>query len=125
MMWCDSTTNYGSEQPVTDIRIVDQNADTPFTETQFEAARFFVARLRAEASREKFDGEEIGMTFVPMGDYPAASLDTGMMISTTDFIRAALLMLWSLILDMAEGAGVSPAQVIQQMGLSLAENNPA
>lgn len=110
---------------MTDITSVEQSSESPFTVEQFEAARFIIARLRAEACREKFEAQDIGVTVVPLGDYPAAALDNGMSISTSDFMRAALLMLWSLVLDMSEGSGADPQQVIQQMGLSLAENHPA
>lgn len=107
-----------------DITAVEQGSESPFNEPQFEAARFLVARLRAEAAGEKFEGEEIGIKFVPMGDFPAASVDTGIVITATDFIRASLLILWSMVLDMSEAAGCSPNQVIQSMGLSLAEHDP-
>lgn len=103
----------------------EQAPESPFNEAQFEAARFLVARLRAEAAGERFEGEEIGMKFAPMGDFPAAAIDTGVIITSTDFIRASLLILWSMVLDMSECAGCTPAQVIQQMGLSLAEHDPA
>lgn len=109
---------------MTDMSSVEQ-AESPFTEPQFEAARFLVARLRAEAAGEKFDGEEIGMKFVPMGDFPAAAVDDGTVITSTDFIRASLLILWSLVLDMAESMNLAPGQVVEQMGLALAEHHPA
>lgn len=100
-------------------------SESPFSAAQFEAARFLIARLRAEAANEKFDADALGMKFTPLGDYPAASVDDGTVISMTDFIRASLLILWSLVLDTSENSGLPPGQIIAEMGLSLAEHHPA
>lgn len=104
---------------------VQEKHESPFTQPQFEAARFMVARMLAEALGEKFDPEDIGMKFTPLGDFPAATVDDGTVISTTDFIRASLLMLWSLVVDMADTCETSPQDVIQAVGVSLAEHHPA
>lgn len=111
------------------FRVEPEHNPSPFSPAQFEAARFIVARLRAEASQEKFDPDEIGLKFTPLGDLPAAIVDDGTIISITDFIRASLLMIWSLVVDMADElddeSSVTPLDIVQAMGLSLAEHDPA
>lgn len=104
---------------------VQDKHGSPFTQPQYEAARFMVARLRAEAAGEKFNPEDIGIKFTPLGDFPAATVDDGTVISTTDFIRASLLMVWSLVVDMADNCETTPGEVIRAVGLSLAEHDPA
>jgi hypothetical protein len=102
-----------------------KTVDSPFSQAQFEAARFMVARLRAEACEEPFNSKDIGFKFTEAGELPAAIVDDGTVITVTDFIRASLLMVWSLVMDMAEEEDVTPLEVVQAIGLSLAENDPA
>lgn len=99
--------------------------DSPFSQPQYEAARYIVARMSAEASGARFKPEDIGMKFTPLGDFPAATIDDGTVITITDFMRASLLMVWSLIVDVADNIDSTPTEVIQSVGLSLAELDPA
>lgn len=108
-----------------DTSSVQEKNESPFSPAQFEAARFMIARMRAEAQGERFNPDDIGIKFTPLGDFPAATVDDGTVISTTDFIRASLLMLWSMVVDMADACDITPAEVIQTVGVSLAEHNPA
>lgn len=108
-----------------DTSHVDDQTDAPFTTSQFEAARFMVARLRAEAAGEKFQPEDIGMKFSPLGDAPTATVDGEMVISSMDFIRASLLLLWSMVMDAAESMGEDPGTIVTALGVSLAEHDPA
>lgn len=98
---------------------------SPFTQPQFEAARYMIARMAAEAAGRVMAPEEVGMRFTPLGDFPAAAVDNGTVITTTDFMRASLLMLWSLIVDMADMCETTPSEVIAAVGVSLAEHDPA
>jgi hypothetical protein len=95
-----------------------------FTLEQFHAARFLVARLRAEAAHDTFYPSDIGMKFTPAGDVPAALVDDGTIVAVSDFMRAALTILWSLVLDLANEGDLEPGEVVQMIGLSIAEQEP-
>lgn len=98
---------------------------TSFSASQYEAARFIVARLRAEAAGERFEASDLGLKLSPAGDWPVAVLDDGTVILGTDYIRASLLLLWSLVQDLADSEEVDPGIVVSAVGLSLAEHEPS
>lgn len=95
-----------------------------FTRAQFEAARMFVARLRAEASQEVFEFGQIGMRWVPTGDPVVAVTEDEVMLRAGDFVRAALVMLWSLLIEHGEADLVDPAVLVTRLGISLAQYEP-
>lgn len=97
---------------------------SPFSPPQYEAARFIIARLRSEAAGEKFEPSDLGIRFTRFGNLPLAVIDDTHVVTGTDFVRSALLMVWSLVSEIAEDADADPIEVIQAIALSLAENEP-
>lgn len=99
--------------------------NNPLTAEQWVAARMLVARLRSEAAFEPFDFEELGVTWLATDDVICASADTGEQMRLGDIFYAAIVMLWSLVIAHAEETGEHPLDVISQLGIGLALNDPS
>lgn len=87
----------------------------------------YVARLRAEANQELFDFDDISMIWLPdmHGVDPIIAQDwDGNPVTAGDFIRAGLVMMWSMVVEQAALAGLEPAVLVTQLGLSLAQYEP-
>lgn len=98
----------------------DASNEVQFTKAQFEAARFIVARLRAEAAGEPFDIEQAGYTWNP--DDPVVMMsEHGTMIHGTDLLQACLVLLWGFI---ETDDPILAASTVSIMGLSIAMADP-
>lgn len=86
----------------------------------------FVARMRAEANQEIFEFDDIGMTWLPdlNGDDPVVAVVDDYPLTAGDFVRAALVMLWSMLLETAQFQDLDPGALVTQLGLSLAQYEP-
>jgi hypothetical protein len=86
----------------------------------------FVARMRAEANQEMFEFDDIGMLWLPDldGEDPIVADVDGRPISAGDFVRAALVMMWSMLLETAQLQDLDPGALVTQLGLSLAQYEP-
>lgn len=98
---------------------------TPFNRPQWEAARMLVARLGAEANGTELAFSQIGMTWMDIPDQVCAVTDDGVDILTGELVYAAMVMLWSIILDRAEEEGVEPSMILADLGLNLAKVEPS
>jgi hypothetical protein len=64
--------------------------ESMFKPGEFEAARLFVACLGQHANGHTFKTDSIGFEFFDIAELPAAVSDDGTIVTTKDFIRAAL-----------------------------------
>jgi hypothetical protein len=82
--------------------------------------------MRAEANQEIFDFEDIGMTWLPdaHGVDPIVAAVDGNVITAGDFVRAGLVMMWSMLLEQAAIQDTDPGALVTQLGLSLAQYEP-
>lgn len=83
----------------------------------------FIARLGAEAAEEYFEFDNIDMFWNPLGD-PVVAVKGDMLIHSTDVLRSALVLLWSLITDHSDASGELPSEIVAKLGLALAQNEP-
>jgi hypothetical protein len=95
-----------------------------FTQSQWAAARILIARTRAEAAGQEFDLEQLGVWWTELDDTLCATTDTGIDISVGDVLQASVILLWSAILAASDYAQITPVEVIQRLGLGLAQNEP-
>lgn len=98
---------------------------TSLTMDQWQAARMLLARLRSEAAHEDLHFEELGITWLAPDDLICATTDAGHVIRMGDLVLAALVLLWSQVLDTADIEGVGPEVVIARLGLGLLSMEPA
>ena len=93
------------------------------TKSEFEAARFLIARLRAEAAGEVFDAAAAGYTWNPSANpIVMVSHSDSTVVRAGDVIRASLIMMWSFVLEAA--ISESPQEFIGRMGVLLAAAEP-
>lgn len=93
----------------------------PFNTEEFEAARMFVARLRSEAAQEPFDFAQLGLTWTELAKLPLAVTEEGMTISAESFVRAALVLLWTLIVETNEDDQI---RAVSELGVAVARHAP-
>ena len=91
------------------------------TAEQWAAARMLVARLRSEASQQEFDFADLGITWVQNNDPICATVDDGTMIRTSDLLYANVVLMWTLVIDRATYEGVEAAEIVNRLGLGLAD----
>lgn len=97
--------------------------ETGLSPTQFAAAQFYVARLASEAAGGDFSVDDLGWEWTPFENIPCMMTDEGTMLRPADFIRAGLILLWSVINEIADEYRV-PADIVQAIGVHLASNRP-
>lgn len=103
---------------------VMDDEELPFTLEQYAAAQFFVARLAAEANEREFAVTDLGWEWTPFDGMPIVMTDDDLVLRATDFIRAALVLLWSVVNDMARSGDQAPEELIQTMGVLVAAARP-
>lgn len=91
---------------------------------QFRAAQMLVARMISESSGYDFEFEEIGVTWVGPDDFICAVAEDGTMMRVGDVIYAAIVLLWSTVLERAESSGENVTAVLGRMGVGLALHDP-
>lgn len=102
-----------------------QDGEEDLDRAQFEAARMLVARLLVETTSTTFEPEILGMDFAPLGDPVMAVTDEDIVIRGCDFVRAALVLLWSCVSTVAALTnGWTEADVIGSLGITLAKHAP-
>lgn len=95
------------------------------TPGQFAAAQMLMARMIAESSGEEFKFSDIGMTWISADDRVCAVQDDGNMIRVGDVIYAAIVMLWSTLLERSQSSGEEMSLILSRMGISLAFHDPS
>lgn len=101
------------------------DTDHPLTTEQWAAARMLVARLRSEAAFEPFDFDDIGVRWLATDDVVCAVNDSGDQMRLGDVFYAAIVMMWSLVVAHAAETDQAPLDVIGQLGIGLALNDPS
>lgn len=96
-----------------------------FSPTEFEAARFFVARLASEHEGRQFTPDEIGLAWSPLDPVLAFTEDGTHPLHATDFVRSALIIIWSLISEMASASDQDISQVVSGLGIGVAAAEPS
>lgn len=95
-----------------------------FSPAEFECARFFIARLLSENEGRQFNPEEIGLAWSPLNPVVAFIEDGAKPLQLADFIRSALVIVWSLISEMASASGQSTAEILSGLGIGVAQAEP-
>lgn len=83
-----------------------------------------VARMITESSGMPFEFGEIGVTWVSPDDRICAVAEDGTMMRVGDVIYAAIVLLWSTVLERAESSGEETAAILGRMGVGLAMHDP-
>lgn len=96
-----------------------------FSTSEFESARFFIARLVAESEGRQFDPEEIGLTWSPLNSVVAFAEDGVQPLLLTDFVRSALVIIWSLISEVATATSQDTVSVLSGLGIGVAAAEPS
>jgi hypothetical protein len=96
-----------------------------FSPSEFDAARFFVARLASENEGRQFTPDEIGLSWSPLDPVLAFTEDGAHPLHATDFVRSALIIIWSLISEMANASGQDTSQVLSGLGIGVAAAEPS
>lgn len=96
-----------------------------FSPAEFEAARFFIARLLSEHEGRPFEPEDVGLSWSPLNPVVAFVEDGAKPLQATDFIRSALVIIWSLISEMASGSGQDTSSVLSGLGIGVAAAEPS
>lgn len=99
--------------------------EQPLTSAQWAAARLVISRLRSEAAQEEFTFEELGVTWLDTDDLVCAVQEDGGMIRHGDMLHAAIVLLWSMIVERSEFEDAHPSLVVSQLALGLANAEPA
>lgn len=99
-------------------------ADAELTREQFAAARMLMARLGAEATGLPFCEEELGISWQPNDDILCATTEDGLQLLAGDFLYAAIVLLWSMVMGSAEASDTPPAEVVSRLALGLASHEP-
>lgn len=95
------------------------------TPAQFAAARMLIARLGAEAAEEEFSEELLGIHWLANKDMVCAETEEGEFLLAGDFLYAAIVLLWSMVVGSAEANGQDTADIVSRLALGLASHEPA
>lgn len=94
-----------------------------FSHGEYDAARMYIAVLAKHSYDNEFDPEEIGITFTG-ADLPVAVTDSGHLVTTKDFIRAALRIIQSQFEQLSSAVEVEILDLVSHLALAVAKEDP-
>lgn len=93
-----------------------------FTPGEYEAARLYIACLTKHSYEDSFDPDEIGFCFGE--DHAAALSPNDQLVTTKDFIRAALKIMEGQLENLSKTLGIEIPELVSHLGLAVAKENP-
>ena len=95
------------------------------TEAEFHAMQMIVAWLTRQAEDSAFDAGEIDLKLNPASGYMLFGIDRdGTVIKNSDVVRASMILIWSLVMELAETTSQEVEEIIGSIGLNVARHNP-